>query len=209
MMNQVGLTSQAPRRKKWLAISKVTVGLRASDKSGLGQVELDPPTLPKLQTLAPDFTPMKSRLLALPLLVAVLALLSGCVSVQKGSVMPGADLSTVKSVYVVRLASDGRNVNRMIADALVARGLSATTGDSLKAPDGVDAVITYQDKWMWDITMYMIQLDIQFRKPVSEIPIATGSSMRTSLARKSAEEMVKEVLDQIFAKGSPKSASSR
>ena len=123
--------------------------------------------------------------------------------------MPGADLSTVKSVYVVRLASDGRNVNRMIADALVARGLSATTGDSLKAPDGVDAVITYQDKWMWDITMYMIQLDIQFRKPVSEIPIATGSSMRTSLARKSAEEMVKEVLDQIFAKGSQKSASSR
>lgn len=123
--------------------------------------------------------------------------------------MPGADLSTVKSVYVVRLASDGRNVNRMIADALVARGLSATTGDSLKAPDGVDAVITYQDKWMWDITMYMIQLDIQFRKPVSEIPIATGSSMRTSLARKSAEEMVKEVLDQIFAKVSQKSASSR
>ena len=123
--------------------------------------------------------------------------------------MPGADLSTVKSVYVVRLASDGRNVNRMIADALVARGLSATTGDSHKAPDGVDAVITYQDKWMWDITMYMIQLDIQFRKPVSEIPIATGSSMRTSLARKSAEGMVKEVLDQIFAKGSPKSASSR
>ena len=146
---------------------------------------------------------------AVPFVLAFVALLQGCVSVQKGSVMPGADLSTVKSVYVVRLSTDGRNVNRLIADALVARGFSATTGDSSKAPDGVDAVITYQDKWMWDITMYMIQLDIQFRKPVSEIPLATGSSMRTSLTRKSPEDMVREVLDQIFAKATPNSAPPR
>lgn len=143
---------------------------------------------------------MKLRHILPLFIVSVFALLQGCSSVQKGTVLPGNDLSTIKKVYVVHLANDGRNVNRLIADELVSRGITATTGEAGQVPADVDAVITYQDKWMWDMTMYMIQLDIQFRKPVCEVPMATGSSMRTSLARKSPENMVKEVLDQIFAK---------
>lgn len=143
---------------------------------------------------------MKLRHILPLFIVSVVALLQGCSSVQKGSVLPGNDLSVIKKVYVVHLEKDGRNVNRLIADELVSRGITATTGEASQMPADVDAVITYQDKWMWDMTMYMIQLDIQFRKPVTEVPMATGSSMRTSLARKSPENMVKEVLDQIFAK---------
>jgi hypothetical protein len=59
---------------------------------------------------------------------------------------------------------------------------------------------------MWDITMYMIQLDVQFRKPQNDMPLATGSSRRTSLVRKSPSEMVKEVLDVIFTKVRPATA---
>jgi hypothetical protein len=79
-------------------------------------------------------------------------------------------------------------------------GMQATAGEAGRTPADVDAIVTYQDKWTWDITMYMIELNVQIRKPKSEITIASGHSLRTSLARKSPPEMVEEVLTDIFKK---------
>lgn len=143
---------------------------------------------------------MKTRLSILTLLLSVLFFLQGCMTNQKGTVFPGNDLSVIKKFYVVHLPADSRGVEKLIANELAARGFEVTSGEAINAPADVDAIVTYKDKWMWDIKMYMLQLDIEFRKPVSETPIASGSSMRTSLARKSPENMVKEVLDQIFKK---------
>jgi hypothetical protein len=137
------------------------------------------------------------------LLLVMLIMVSGCVSNQNGAVMPGADIASIKKYYVVHLPADSRGVNKLIADNLVARGYEATTGEAVNVPADTQALVTYQDKWMWDITMYMLKLDVQFRKPQNDMPLATGTSTRTSLVRKSSEEMVKEVLDQIFAKVQP------
>lgn len=136
-------------------------------------------------------------------LLTVLAFLTGCASKQSGSIVPGADLNTVKKFYVVRLPADNRGVEKLIVQDLVGRGYVATSGEAVNVPADVDAVVTYQDKWMWDITMYMIQLDIQLRKPSNDMPLASGSSMRTSLKRKAPAAMVKEVLDQIYAQFHP------
>jgi hypothetical protein len=46
----------------------------------------------------------------------------------------------------------------------------------------------------------MIELRIQFKNAGSGMLIASGNSYRTSLARKSSEEMVEEVLTEIFKK---------
>jgi len=86
---------------------------------------------------------------------------------------------------------------------LVGMGYRATTGPEDAAPDDVDAIVTYRDKWMWDITMYMLELDITLRNPKTKYPIAVGNSYHTSLTRKSSEEMVKEVLTNIFNKSTP------
>ncbi len=150
---------------------------------------------------------MKNVLCGL-LLSIVLSLLTGCVSSQKGTILPGNDIRTLKKFYVVQIPADTRGVNRMIADELVTRGFVVTTGPASLAPVEVDAVLTYQDKWMWDITMYMIKLDIQLRKPVSEVPMATGTSTRSSLVRKSPPEMIKEVLDQIYGQAGVQAATS-
>lgn len=144
--------------------------------------------------------------IGLLLTVIVLLGLTGCASHQKGAIMPGANLGELKSYYVVHLPADSREVNKLICDDLIARGYRASTGEAINTPAEVDALVTYQDKWMWDITMYMLQLDIQFRKPTTEIPLATGQSLRTSLKRKSANSMVTEVLDQIFQKAGNASA---
>jgi hypothetical protein len=149
---------------------------------------------------------MKTVLSAL--LFVALLFSTGCVSNQKGAIMPGADLSSIKKYYVVRLPADNRGVNKMIADNLVARGYEATTGEAVNVPADAQALVTYQDKWMWDITMYMIQLDVQIRQPKNDMPMATGTSMRTSLARKSPPDMVKEVLDQIYSKVQPSATPS-
>ncbi|HUR59546.1 MAG TPA: hypothetical protein VM029_17645, partial [Opitutaceae bacterium] len=135
------------------------------------------------------------KILSAGLLILLVGFFSGCATVKLNStVAPGANLSALKKYYVVHLPKDARGVDRLIADRLNAMGRQATNGEKSAMPADVDAVVTYQDKWMWDITMYMIELTVQVRQPNTDIAIATGHSLRTSLARKSPPEMVEEVL---------------
>ncbi|WP_438479911.1 hypothetical protein [Oleiharenicola lentus] len=140
------------------------------------------------------------RLFASLLLVISAAFLSGCITKLNSEISPGTDLAAINKVYVVRLEKDERGVEKLIADRLSLLGKQATSGERAGIPADVDAIVTYQDKWMWDITMYMIELYVQIRKPKTEIALATGHSMRTSLVRKSPPEMVDEVITDIFKK---------
>lgn len=136
-------------------------------------------------------------------IVGVMALASGCaVNRASATLTPGADLSAIKTAYVVKHDKDKNNVNELIKTRLEKQGYVVTTGPELPAPYATDMSVTYVDKWMWDITMYMIELTINFRDPKTNFPIATGNSLHTSLTRKSPPEMVDEVLTNIQA--SPK-----
>lgn len=140
--------------------------------------------------------------LAACLLAAVLLLLSGCaVNRSSATVDPSASMATLKRLHVVHQPDDGRGINRIIADRLTELGYVATTSDA--KPRDVDAIVTYLDKWMWDLTMYMIELTIVVRDPATDYPLATGNSLHTSLTRKSPKEMVEEVTANIF-KGAAK-----
>lgn len=101
-------------------------------------------------------------------------------------------------MYVKKTSSDERDVtNELIAEKLRAKGVTVTTGEAAP-PSNVDAVVTYVDKWMWDITMYMLELTIVIREPKTDFPLATGNSFHTSLTRLSPKEMVNEVIDNIY-----------
>jgi len=132
--------------------------------------------------------------------IAILVLVQGCaVNRATATVDPTASLAAIKRVHVVQLQEDGYNVNQTIADKLNAMGIVATT--SKEKRQDVDAIVTYWDKWMWDITMYLLELTIVLRDPSTDFPLATGNSMHTSLTRKSQQEMVDEVLGNIFKGG--------
>ncbi len=132
--------------------------------------------------------------------LVVTVLMTGCaVNRATATVDPSANLSGIKSIHVVKLESDDRNVYQDIADKLRLKGYAVTTGDA--KPAGVDATITYFDKWQWDITMYLLQLTVVVRDPKTDFPLATGESLHTSLTRKSQKEMVDEVIENIFKKG--------
>jgi hypothetical protein len=136
-------------------------------------------------------------------LFAILLGMSGCVSSQNATINPGTDLTAIRTFYVSRLSKDDRGINKLICDDLNGRGYKASTGEAEKAPADAQAVVTYQDKWMWDMTMYMLKLDIQIRDPKTDIALATGEVLHTSLVRRSPPDMVKEVLNQILQKASP------
>lgn len=135
--------------------------------------------------------------LNISLLIVVAFLASGCaINRATANVEPTTDLSGLKSMHVTKLAPDERGINILIANKLKQMGYLATTG--IETSLDAEVVVTYRDKWMWDITMYMLELTITLRDPITDFPLATGNSYHTSLTRKSPEEMVDEVLNNIF-----------
>jgi hypothetical protein len=130
---------------------------------------------------------------------AALALLAltACATVNSARA-PGADLTKLKTFYVVRMPDDERGVEKLIATRLTTMGYPSTSGDAQTPPSKVDGIVTYNDHWMWDITMYMIRLDIEVRDGSSGAILANGQVMRPSLQRKSPEGMVEEALGVVF-----------
>jgi len=114
--------------------------------------------------------------------------------------MPGTKLSAADVYYVEKFEPDNRGLEAVISEQLVGLGHTSSSGPAGQAPAEATVLVSYQDRWMWDITMYMIQLDIQMKDPANGRVVATGQSYRTSLARKSPAEMAREVLVQIFSK---------
>lgn len=135
-------------------------------------------------------------------LAAILAIVSsvttGCANRAIGSVSPSTDLSALKTMHIRPYPSDNSGVNLEIADKLRSKGVTVTTGP-VASSSNFDAVVTYVDKWKWDITMYLLELTITIRDPKTEAPLATGNSYHTSLTRKSQTEMVDEVVNNIYS----------
>lgn len=78
-------------------------------------------------------------------------------------------------------------------------GFTAVAGPELpQASYQTDSVITYVDRWVWDITLYLLELTVTLRDAATNFPQAVGNSYHTSLTRKSPEEMVEEVMTNIF-----------
>jgi hypothetical protein len=129
------------------------------------------------------------------------AMTTGCaVNKATATVDPSARLDAVKVVHVKPYGEDG--TEKLIADNLKARGYQVSVGK--EPPGSVDAMVTYVDKWFWDITMYMLELTIQIRDPKTDYPLATGYSMHTSLTRLAPPAMVDEVLGNIIKEGKGK-----
>ncbi len=149
-----------------------------------------------------------AKLLSGLVLLGLLACAAGCANRASASLSPGADLSKIKSFYLIPGQDDKENY-LLIKSNLEKRGYTVTTGPEMIPPYKSDAVVTYVDKWMWDITMYMIELTITFRDPTNNSPLAVGNSLHTSLTRKSPEEMVDEVLTNMFNAKAPAQTESK
>lgn len=131
------------------------------------------------------------------LLAIVTSLTTGCVNLATSSVSPLTDLTALKTMYVKHYPSDNSGVDLEIADKLRSKGVKVKTGAETTSSD-FDAIVTYVDKWKWDMSMYLLELTINIRDPKTESTLATGKSYHTSLTRKSQTQMVDEVVNNIY-----------
>lgn len=146
---------------------------------------------------------MKRIIGLLSVVVIASVFMTGCaVNRATATVDPSAQLDKLRTVQVKKLEGEDGSVRKLIADNLRARGYAVATDG--QAQEKVDAVVTYVDKWMWDITMYLLELTITIRDPQTDYPLANGNSYHTSLTRKSPPEMVDEVLGNIFKESGKK-----
>jgi hypothetical protein len=122
---------------------------------------------------------------------------SGCaVNRATATADPSVRWETIKTLHVKQLEGEDGSTKTLVADRFRAAGFTVTADP--QPPAQPDAVVTYVDKWMWDITMYMLELTIVLREPKSDFPLASGNSFHTSLTRKSPKEMVDEVVTNIL-----------
>jgi|CXWL01.1.fsa_nt_gi hypothetical protein len=141
---------------------------------------------------------MKELLKVIIFIGFVVSITSGCaVNRATSNVDSTTNLAALRTMHVKKNPTDEKDIDVLIADKLRSKGVAVTTG-SEAPPSSVDATVTYIDKWMWDITMYMLELTITIRDPKTDFPLATGNSFHTSLTRLTPTEMVNEVIDNIY-----------
>jgi len=112
---------------------------------------------------------------------------SGCSKSCNGNYFTGgADLNRLKTFHVVHQPKDTHNIHNLIRDKLTKDGFTATAGPELpQSSYQADSIITYVDRWMWDITLYLLELTVTLRDTTNDFSSAVGNSFRTSLTRKS------------------------
>jgi len=143
-----------------------------------------------------------SLILKITTSMTLAAFLSSCVihenTRQVSPSFSETGVTKLRTFYVRKHADDDYNLAEDIAAELQRMGFRATSGSAQSPPGRVDAVVSYMDRWVWDMTMYMLSLDIQLREPGSDVILATSKTVRSSLIRKSQQEMIRETLTKLL-----------
>ena len=122
---------------------------------------------------------------------------SGCAKITS-DVSPDVSINEYKNFYVVPSFDDRRGVGEAIYAELKSRGFNVEVGPAIQIPETTDVEVTYEAKWVWDRAYYLSDLVIFFKNPESDLLIASGESHSPSIKRIPADEMVGEILDEIF-----------
>ena len=130
------------------------------------------------------------------LLLAIMPLfLVGCeLSRIESQVSPGRSVGNIRSVYVEKLEGEDWGFHQQIADGFASYGYRASSGEIGQAPKDIDAIVNYHDRWFWDITPYLLELDIRLLDPKDRTVIAWVKNRRTSMVRYTPYKMATEAI---------------
>lgn len=149
--------------------------------------------------------PMRRVARGLPrthLLLLFAALALGCIvppkPVIRGNVVPGRPLEEYGSFYIPT-HDDDRGIGKMLAEEITRYGGQVQLGESSAPPAGTDVLVLYEDKWFWDLGMYLLDLKVDFRDPETNVLIATATSNRPSAVRAKPDVMTREVVEVLYS----------
>ena len=141
------------------------------------------------------------KIARIPVLLAASAWLAGCTATTLDG-MRLADEHRRTAVFFVRShPADTRRLDQIIAKRMIARGINATT---TTPESGYDYLVTYIDRWYWDMRMYLIDIRIDVRDGKSNVLVATGRSFQTSLSAmgQTHTDIIDEVV-RVIVEGPP------
>src|ERR1041385_7973880 len=106
-------------------------------------------------------------------LLASALLAGGCSHQISGGPESGVDMARYRTYFVVTDKQDN-DVAQALQKDLTSRGLSVSTGLEGAMPPGTEVKIQFKDKWMWDITMYLLEVKVDMIDPNSGALLASG-----------------------------------
>ncbi len=133
-----------------------------------------------------------SRLLC----VGFALILAGCVSQSSLDGLRIPETVRRGAIFVVdHQPEDGRGIDDVIVTALRSHGIEAVKRGQVSGTG--DYVVSYIDRWFWDMRTYMIDLRIDVREFASEVLVGSARSYQTSLAAmgKTYQEIVQKTVD--------------
>lgn len=131
-------------------------------------------------------------------LLIIPILLSSCVASLKTEHTPGASLKGRDLFYVERHPDEDWGYHRMIADEMCMMGYKASAGEANQAPAGVDGIVTYDDKWTWDLSPYLYELELRILDPKDRTLLVKTRNVRSSLVRNNPKQMAQGALRSTF-----------
>lgn len=134
-------------------------------------------------------------------LLLALVLCVGCTSgaARYAGELPGSRFSEMRSFYVQHQEGDPRDIHLDIQEELRAYGVTVDAGKG--PPTGeYDAIVTYLDRYVWDMTMYCIQLTVYILDTETGYITATGWSWRPSTVRKTPKGHARLIFSELFGR---------
>src|SRR3954469_16362961 len=131
------------------------------------------------------------------LLLPVITLCS-CATALKTERSPGTSITDKREFYVERHPDEEWGFHQILADEIALLGYKASAGEAGKQPRTADAIVTYNDKWWWDLSPYMLELNVRVLDAKSRSLIVKTRDYRTSLARRSPKTMAREAVRAVF-----------
>jgi lysyl-tRNA synthetase class I len=116
-------------------------------------------------------------------------------------------LARVHRFYVERRFGDDHHLDEYIVQELRREGHEATSGPLTMKPDGVDAIVTYADRWAWDFKNYLVELTLEVRNARTDQVLTTGRSYQPSITAKTPPQVIREILTPLFGPGAARSKS--
>ena len=134
-------------------------------------------------------------------IVLIVFFISGCSHKHTGVNYPDHNIHEVGKVYIECNTYEKAQFPLVcgdITDEVALLGFDVSKGKKEKAPKDSKVILSYTDKWYWDMSMYMLSLEIIVRDKETNDYIAESFVERTSLIRKNTKEMAREALSEII-----------
>lgn len=124
-------------------------------------------------------------------------LLAGCASVSTRE-RPRAGLQDIQCFFVETRLGDDHHIDDLIVAELQRHGRTATAGPLTMLPDDAQAIVSYNDRWAWDFSSYLIEASLEIRRARTDKPIAAASYHRAVVSRKTPADAMRVMLDPLF-----------